>query len=248
MVADNGALVLSSDAIVTFVDGLPRTSTGALKAQTDTTPVATDPFVGGIRVGPAGGVYTTLTAPPTGDIPTNTVSPHVTGDAIVGSTLTCTSGTWTGTATITYAYKWFQRGTPIVGAISSTYVVQAGDLGHILTCHVTATNAVGANTAVSNGVPIVSARYDYKTVGAVPATGNITSTGVQVRINNIDKDGVDHNTALSNIGVGDSIFVGAQEGVIAIHPIYTSGYWIFDMVSWPALADGEYAVKLGYNT
>ena len=48
--------------------------------------------------------------------------------------------------------------------------------------------------------------------------------------------------------VGDSIFVGTQEGIIAQEPIDVGGYYIFEMVSWPVLADGPYDVTLGFNT
>ena len=64
MVSATGQLVVSASAAVTELDGLPRTATGALKYQADQTPAATDPFVGGIRVGPLGGVYTSTSVPP----------------------------------------------------------------------------------------------------------------------------------------------------------------------------------------
>lgn len=38
--------------------------------------------------------------------PVNTVAPSITGDAEVGSTLTASSGTWTGDPAPTYAYQW----------------------------------------------------------------------------------------------------------------------------------------------
>src|SRR5574343_1090171 len=128
MVSDTGQLVMSTDPIVDYKDGLPRDASGRLRGQTDTVPAATDPFVGGIRVGPLGGVYTTLTAPPVGDPPVNTVAPDITGDARVGATLTCDNGTWEGTAPITYTYQWYQGINVIIGATTNSYVVQAQDL------------------------------------------------------------------------------------------------------------------------
>jgi len=51
----------------------------------------------------------------------------------------------------------------------------------------------------------------------------------------------------SRMRIGDSVFVGTQEGIIAQEPIDAGGYYIFEMVSWPAMADGAYDVTLGFN-
>jgi len=252
MVTDTGQLCVSAAPIDGgYLEGLPRKADGRLVGQADTVPAATDPFVGGIRVGPLGGVYTTYVAPPVGDPPVNTVRPDITGDAVVGATLTCSQGTWTGTAPITYAYKWYQNNTPIVGANTAAYIIQVGDLGTSLHCVVTATNAMGGENAVSQGVPVISARYDYKNNAGVPMTGVVSagSAGapLQVRINEIDKDGVNHFNALNNLQIGDSIFVDTQEGILTEAPIDVGSYFICEMAAWPALPDGEYLVKLGYN-
>ena len=252
MVSDTGALVVSSAATVTYQEGLPRTATGALKAQTDTVPAATDPFVGGIRVGPLGGVYTTLTAPPVGDPPINTVPPDVTGNVLIGQVLTCSNGTWTGAAPITYTYQWYRGATPIPLATANTYTIVTTDQGTVLLCQVTATNAVGATSEFSEpGVRVTNARYDYKTLAGPPATGQITSGSsgapLQVRVSNTDKDGLNHAGPLSRLRVGDSLFVGTQEGVLTELPIDFGSYTILEMVAWPLLADGEYAVHLAFN-
>jgi len=251
MVSDTGQLVMSTDPIVDYLGGFPRDALGRVRGQTDTTPDPKDPFVGGIRVGPLGGVYTTLTAPVVGDPPVNTVLPDVTGDAKVGSVLTCSTGTWTGATPITYTYQWYQGINTIVGATTNTYVVQAGDLGNVVICAVTATNAAGGATARSLGVRIVTARYNYRTNAGVPAVGYISAGSAsapnQVRINEVDMDGIDHNGPFSRMRIGDSVFVGVQEGIIASTPIDAGGYYIFDMVSWPVLADGPYDVTLGFN-
>ena len=73
--------------------------------------------------------------------PVNTVAPAITGTAEVGQTLTCSQGTWTGTAPITYAYQWKRNGSNIGGATNSTYVLVTADAGTTVSCTVTATNA-----------------------------------------------------------------------------------------------------------
>jgi hypothetical protein len=72
----------------------------------------------------------------------------------VGNVLSCTTGTWTGTAPITYAYVWKNDGTPIGGATASTYTTVSGDVGHSVTCAVAATNSVGSASATSNGTTV----------------------------------------------------------------------------------------------
>ena len=84
--------------------------------------------------------------------PVNTVAPAVTGTATVGSTLTSTTGTWTGSPTPTFTYQWRRNGVAIGGATASTYLIDALDVGTSVTCQVTATNARGSAAAVSNAV------------------------------------------------------------------------------------------------
>ena len=85
------------------------------------------------------------TAPPT----ISDTTPHV------GQTLTATTGTWTGTQPMTFAYQWLrcnsggQQCQPIANATSATYTVTAADLGSTLRVRVTARNASGTATAES---------------------------------------------------------------------------------------------------
>jgi hypothetical protein len=91
--------------------------------------------------------------------PFNTVAPVASGTPAAGQTLSCTSGSWTGTPAPTFAYSWLHDGVAIVGATGSMYVVQPVDQGNGLTCKVTATNKSGSVAAVSNTlivpVPVV---------------------------------------------------------------------------------------------
>ena len=86
--------------------------------------------------------------------PNNTGAPVASGTPAVGQTLSCSTGSWTGSATLTYAYKWLRDGSAIAGASGSTYVVQAADQGHGLACEVTATNPVGHVAATSNTLKV----------------------------------------------------------------------------------------------
>jgi hypothetical protein len=88
--------------------------------------------------------------------PVNTVLPTISGTPARGQTLTATTGTWTGAATITYTYQWLRCETTsvadcvdIAGATTRTHVVEADDLGFRLRIEVTARNSSGSDTVES---------------------------------------------------------------------------------------------------
>jgi hypothetical protein len=125
---------------------------------------------------------------PSASAPSNTAAPVVTGTPAVGSTLSTTDGSWTGTPT-SFGYQW-QRdvGTGAVswldipGATSSTYVVPGSpsvaydDVGSKLRCRVTATNAAGssapaASNATASAVPAPAGQLGWRVVSG-PSAGS----------------------------------------------------------------------------
>ena len=88
--------------------------------------------------------------------PINSVPPAVSGTTHVGSTLTASTGTWTGTAPISYTYQWKRDGIDIASATSSSYLLVLADEGAEVSVVVTATNAQGSDSAGSASVPIES--------------------------------------------------------------------------------------------
>lgn len=81
--------------------------------------------------------------------PVISVTPAVTGDAVRGSTLSCTTGTWAqspGGGALSYAYQWTRDGANIGGATSSNYVTTGPDVGTAVGCKVTATDVYGASS------------------------------------------------------------------------------------------------------
>jgi len=97
--------------------------------------------------------------------PAHTVAASITGTAKVGKTLTAKKGTWTGTATITYAYKWYRCTKAATAATSAvptsaakcsaisgtaaTHKLVAADKGKYIRVLVTATNTAGSAKSLS---------------------------------------------------------------------------------------------------
>ncbi len=83
--------------------------------------------------------------------PTNLVAPIVSGVSTVGTVLSCSTGTWTGSPTFTY--QWTTNTASITGATNATYVTVGDDIGANVSCIVTATTLGGATQqAASNSI------------------------------------------------------------------------------------------------
>ncbi len=100
---------------------------------------------------------------PSGTAPTSIAAPTVSGTAQAGQTLTVSTGTWSGTTPITYAYRWLRCDssgagcTDVVGATASTYALGSADVGFTLRAAVVATNGYGSATATSGATAVVAA-------------------------------------------------------------------------------------------
>jgi hypothetical protein len=87
--------------------------------------------------------------------PVFSAAPSISGATTVGSVLTASSGTASGSPT--FAYQWNRNNTSISGATSSTYTLQSADGGYTLTVTVTATNSGGAASATSAATGVITA-------------------------------------------------------------------------------------------
>jgi fibronectin-binding autotransporter adhesin len=105
-------------------------------------------------------------------------APAVTGSAQVGGTLTTTTGTWSSSTTLHYAYAWLRcdaQGnacSPISGATGQSWKLTAASAGHTVRSQVTATNLAGSSAAQSIPHAVASAP-----TGAVPPSGLISVGG-----------------------------------------------------------------------
>jgi len=125
----------SADVGKTLSVGVTATNPGGAVSETSTSTVA---------------VIAAVAAP----IATATV-PVVSGSTIVGSTLSATTGTFTGTELV-YTYQWLREGVPISGAKAATYLLTSADSGHRISVVVTATNGGGeaSETSLSSATVI----------------------------------------------------------------------------------------------
>lgn len=99
-----------------------------------------------------------------GSTPTNSVSapanstiPVLTGSGRLGTVLTCSKGSWTHIPT-KYAFQWKRDGVNITGATNAHYLVATADMGHSLTCAVTASNLGGSATSTSDALAVPTLR------------------------------------------------------------------------------------------
>lgn len=94
--------------------------------------------------------------------PTNTSPPTITGSATKGQTLVAGTGSWTGTAPISFAFEWRRcdsagaNCTPITSGTNTTYVLANADVGARIRVLVTASNAEGSGSALSEATPLVT--------------------------------------------------------------------------------------------
>jgi glucose/arabinose dehydrogenase len=83
--------------------------------------------------------------------PVNDSAPLIRGLATPGATLTCTPGGWTGASS--FFYQWLRDAAP--RAAGAAYRPRASDVGHLLSCTVTAGNVDGNARAISATVRVV---------------------------------------------------------------------------------------------
>jgi hypothetical protein len=93
--------------------------------------------------------------------PTNSSVPTIAGTAQVGSTLTASPGSWSGTSPMSYAYRWSRCNSAgaactQLGQTGISYVAASVDVGMTLRVAVTASNSNGGSTAISAPTAVVT--------------------------------------------------------------------------------------------
>jgi glucose/arabinose dehydrogenase len=115
----------------------------------------------------------TSPVPPPQHAPVNTSAPTIAGSPTAGAKLTCTPGNWS--AATSFTYEWLRDGTP--RAAGETYRPGAADVGHLLSCRVTATNATGSTPALSSAVRVSQAVPGLSALRITPAAFPAATSG-----------------------------------------------------------------------
>lgn len=148
--------------------------------------------------------------------PVSTGLPIVSGAADAGSTLSATPGTWTpgvGGEALAFSYQWLRDGSPISGAVKSTYRAAVADQGRAISVRVTATQ--GAASVAVDSAPVTVRRI---AVAAVVASPTLASTKSKVTVTvRIIATGGAKATGEVRVTVGGRTFTGtAVDGVAKI--------------------------------
>ncbi len=143
---------------------------------------------------PGGGAAGVSAAPkPTGQ-------PTISGRPVVGSVLTASTGSWSGTGPFNYTYRWLrcpasggggngEGCTTISGATFRRYTVRQADVGRRLRVRVTAANSEGSASAVSNATAAVQAAPTRPRNSTAPSISGTLQVGQTVTANNGDWTG-----------------------------------------------------------
>ncbi|MEV4606186.1 hypothetical protein MRBLMR1_001129 [Neorhizobium sp. LMR1-1-1.1] len=89
--------------------------------------------------------------------PANTVAPAITGTAKVGSTLTVSAGTFTGTPAPSVDRQWVVGGVEVPGAFGLTFVPRTQDIGKTIVVKTRAASLTGSLVVTSAATAAVVA-------------------------------------------------------------------------------------------
>ncbi len=161
-------------------------------------------------------------------LPVNLSPPTISGTAQEGQTLSASTGSWSGSP-LGYSYEWRRCDTSggsctaLMGANSSSYAAQSADVGSTLRVAVTASNASGTATAVSEPSAIVAAALASP---PTPAGQTVTFSGSLNPKNPSRTFSVSVGAGMAHAGLSftkcSSLVLGLSNGVSTTGPSVVS--------------------------
>jgi hypothetical protein len=124
------------------------------------------------------------------EVPSNTVTPTISGTAKVDATLTAANGTWSGAPAPTYAYQWLRCTgtgvasdtlpagcTTISGATQGTYAIDDADYQKYLRVRVTGTNSAGNDVKYSaTTAKVAASATENRSAPTISGSATINAT------------------------------------------------------------------------
>jgi hypothetical protein len=123
-----------------------------------------------------------------GILPKNTALPSISGLLADGGLLSSTTGSWTGSEPISYAYQWElcnalgKACEELKGATGSTLKLDPSEIGKTLALVVTATNAAGSTSVTSSVTGLIEGILPKNT--ALPTIGGLLKNGQLLSVTN----------------------------------------------------------------
>ena len=120
--------------------------------------------------------------------PAATLAPAISGTLQQGKQLTVSTGTWTGSGTVTYAYQWYRcdssgaHCSSIHGATRASYTQVAKDVGGTLSAAVAATDTTGTTRSFAPLAGLVAAKTAAVLPAAQPAITGTAAVGQVVGV------------------------------------------------------------------
>jgi hypothetical protein len=136
------------------------------------------------------GIFAAASGATSAVAPRNTAKPKISGTVREGETLTATTGSWTGTQPITYAFQWIRCSSRVSncnsvgGANDNQYTLRPADIGRRLIVSVTARNADGDARASSDATAVVARRGTAPASTAPPVISGNPQEGQALTVNN----------------------------------------------------------------
>lgn len=109
--------------------------------------------------------------------PTFLSDPVITGSPNIPAILTCSAGVVSSSPSAVRTYQWKSDGVDLVGETSPTLLTYNDLDATTITCEVDATNVLGTDTALSNGIavavlePVILSEQDFYTIGGLQQYG-----------------------------------------------------------------------------